>query len=87
VVKIDSDERRMGLSLKRVSSAEYLEADYKRATDPEPAQQSTVGDYVDYEAATLKEEDRRRADRKKGKKGKKGKDLDEFDEFEDEESY
>jgi len=89
VVKIDTDERRMGLSLKRVSSAEYLEDDYKRATDPEPAaQQTTVGDYVDYEAATLKEEDRRRADRKKAKKGKRGgKDLDEFDEFEDEESY
>jgi small subunit ribosomal protein S1 len=88
VVKIDTDERRMGLSLKRVSSADYLEADYRRATTPESEQaQSTVGDYVDYEAATLKEEDRRRADRKKGKKGKKGKDFDEFDEFEDEESY
>ncbi len=90
VVKIDPEQRRMGLSLKRVSSPEYLDADYRRATTPpeeapaEPA--APMGDYVDYEAATLKNEDRRRADRKKGKKGKKGKDeFDEFDEFEDEE--
>jgi small subunit ribosomal protein S1 len=88
VVKIEPQQRRMGLSLKRVSSPEYLDADYRRATSPAEeapeasSQEPPVGDYVDYEAATLKNEDRRRADRKKGKKGKKGKD--EFDEFEDE---
>jgi hypothetical protein len=81
----------MGLSLKRVSSPEYLDADYRRATTPAeeqqaPAAEPPVGDYVDYEAATLKNEDRRRADRKKGKKGKKKDDFEEFEEeFDDEE--
>jgi small subunit ribosomal protein S1 len=92
VVKIEPEQRRMGLSLKRVSSPEYLDADYRRATttpaEEEPSAEAAppvVGDYVDYEAATLKNEDRRRADRKKGKKGKKGKDdLDDLDEFEEE---
>src|SRR6185436_6873579 len=36
VVKIDPEQRRMGLSLKRVSSPEYLDTDYRRATEPEP---------------------------------------------------
>jgi small subunit ribosomal protein S1 len=91
VVKIDPQQRRMGLSLKRVSSPEYLDADYRRATTPAeeqqaPAAEPPVGDYVDYEAATLKNEDRRRADRKKGKKGKKKDDFEEFEEeFDDEE--
>ena len=31
VVKIDPEQRRMGLSLKRVSSPEYMDADYERA--------------------------------------------------------
>jgi len=44
-----------------------------------------IGDYVDYEAATLKDEERRRNDRRKGnKKGKKGK---EFEDFDDESDY
>jgi small subunit ribosomal protein S1 len=30
VIKIDADKRRMGLSLKRVSSAEYAEADWEK---------------------------------------------------------
>jgi small subunit ribosomal protein S1 len=88
VVKIDPQQRRMGLSLKRVSSPEYLDADYRRATTPaeeQPPAEPPVGDYVDYEAATLKNEDRRRADRKKGKKGKKKDDFDEFEEFDEEE--
>ena len=92
IVKIEPEERRMGLSLKRVSSPDYLDTDYRRATEPEPERPAaTVGDYVDYEAATLKDEDRRRNDRKKGKKGKKGKGEfdDEFaDEFEgDDDDY
>jgi len=84
VVKIDPEQRRMGLSLKRVSSAEYLEDDFKRATSPIEEPPTLVDDMAGYEAATLKSEDRRRVDRKKGKKGKKGKEgFDEFDEFED----
>ncbi len=93
VVKIEPEQRRMGLSLKRVSSPEYLDADYRRATttpaeeEPEAAA-PPLGDYVDYEAATLKSDDRRRADRKKGKKGKKDKEeLDELDEFEEDETF
>jgi small subunit ribosomal protein S1 len=94
VVKIDPEQRRMGLSLKRVSSPEYLETDYRRATgspEEEAAAANTsappVGDYVDYEAATLKDGDRRRAERKKGKKGKKKDEFDEFDEFDEEDTF
>ncbi len=79
VVKIDPENRRLGLSIKKVASPDYAEADYKRATDP-------TFDYVDFEAATLKEEERRRAERKKGggKKGKKGgKGEFGFEEFDD----
>jgi small subunit ribosomal protein S1 len=65
VVKIDSDERRLGLSLKRVSSPEYMDADLKRARRDTTAA-STGGDIADFEAASLKENDRRR----RGKKGK-----------------
>src|SRR5258706_1299024 len=84
IVKIEPEERRMGLSLKRVSSPDYLDTDYRRATEPEPETPTpTVGDYVDYEAATLKDEDRRRNDRKKGKKGKKGKDANEFEDYDE----
>src|SRR5450432_375694 len=91
IVKIEPEQRRMGLSLKRVSSPEYLDTDYRRATHPaeeEPAPPPTVGDYVDYEAAQIKDEDRRRNERKKGKKGAK-KDKDEFSEFtgDDDDSY
>ncbi|MEP7287297.1 MAG: S1 RNA-binding domain-containing protein [Chloroflexota bacterium] len=90
IVKIEPQERRMGLSLKRVDSPDYLDTDYRRATDPvveEPAPSAApaVGDYVDYEAATLKDEDRRRNERKKGsKKGKRAKDD---NDFEDEDDY
>lgn len=86
VVKIEPQQRRLGLSLKRVNSPDYVDADYKRAMEaPAPkAAEAPYGDYVDFEAASLKEEERRR-DRKKGKKGgKKGKgEFDEFDEFDD----
>jgi len=86
VVKIEPEQRRMGLSLKRVSSPDYMDVDYKRATSPvEETPAPTIGDYVDYEAATLKDEDRRRNERKKGKKGKRKDDFDEFDEFSEEE--
>jgi small subunit ribosomal protein S1 len=97
IVKIDPQQRRMGLSLKRVNSSEYIDQDYRRATGaPEeveaesteagaaPAGGPVIGDYVDYEAATQKADDRRRAERKKGKKGKrKTDDADEFEDFED----
>ena len=91
IVKIEPEQRRMGLSLKRVSSPEYVDADFGRATTPRPAEPepaATVGDYVDYEAAQIKDEDRRRNERKKGKKGAK-KDKDEFSEFggEEDDSY
>jgi small subunit ribosomal protein S1 len=80
IVKIEPQERRMGLSLKKVSSAEFVETDFRRATTPPEAQAPAIGDYVDYEAATLKDEERRRNDRRKGnKKGKKGKDFEDFD--------
>jgi len=86
VVKIDPEQRRLGLSLKKVNSAEYMDADYRRAMSPAaeaPAQ--PFGDYVDFEAASLKEDERRRADRKKNKKGKKGGkgESSEYDEYSD----
>lgn len=76
VVKIDPEQRRLGLSLKKVTSPDYAESDYRRAMEP---------DFADFEAASLKEDERRRVERKKGgkktgKKGGKG-------EFEDEEEY
>lgn len=86
VVKIEPQQRRMGLSLKRVDSADYLDGDYTRATTaPAPREPEVAGDLADFEAASLKEEDRRARDRKKGNKkggGRKG-GRDEFDEFED----
>src|SRR5258708_2560238 len=72
IVKIEPEQRRMGLSLKRVSSPEYVDADFGRATTPRPAEPepaATVGDYVDYDAAQIKDEDRRRNERTEGKKG------------------
>jgi small subunit ribosomal protein S1 len=88
VVKIDSDQRRMGLSLKKVSSPDFVESDYRRATGA--AAPSPIDEYVDFEAASVKEDERRRNDRKKGKKGTPGKKsgrggFEEFDEFEDDE--
>jgi small subunit ribosomal protein S1 len=62
VIKIDAEQRRLGLSLKKVTSPDYAEADYRRAMEP---------DFADFEAASLKEEERRRSERKKGKRGGK----------------
>lgn len=67
VVKVDQVERRLGLSLKRVDSPDYLEADYRRATRPAEA----MNDIADFEAAAYREEERRR-DRKKPGEVKKG---------------
>lgn len=82
VVKIDQDERRMGLSLKRVDSPDYIEGDFRRATRPPGEVQSEV---ADFEAAAYREEERRR-DRKKGgkKSGKKGGRGDFEDDFDNE---
>ncbi len=84
VVKIESDQRRMGLSLKKVDSPDYLDGDYARATTPAAtAAPDVVSDVADFEAASLKEEDRKLRDRKKGaKKGGKKTGHDDFD-FED----
>lgn len=83
VVKIDQDERRMGLSLKRVDSPDYLEGDYRRATRPA----ESMSEIADFEAAAFREEEKGRRERKKGtpggkKSGKKGRDFE--DEFENE---
>jgi len=90
VVKIDSEQRRMGLSLKKVSSPDFVESDYRRATAA-PVAPSPIDEYVDFEAASLKDDERRRNDRKKGggkKSGKKGtRGGGGFDEFEDEDDY
>lgn len=75
VVKIEAEQRRLGLSLKKVTSPDYADADYRRAMDP---------DFADFEASSLKEDERRRSERKKGKRGGKrgGKaDFDEEDEY------
>jgi small subunit ribosomal protein S1 len=97
VVKIDMDDRRMGLSIKRVDSPDYLEADYRRAmgieappaAPPPPRREArqAPADVADFESAMLKEEERKRADRKRGgKKGGGGKrgGKDEFEDYEDE---
>ncbi len=75
IVKIDAEQRRLGLSLKKVTSPDYADADYRRAMEP---------DFVDFEAASLKEDERRRSERKKSKRGgKRGGRAD----FEDEDEY
>jgi small subunit ribosomal protein S1 len=84
VVKIDQEERRMGLSIKRVDSPEYLESDYRRAVNrPAPAApQPQAYDVADMESAMLKDDERRRADRKRKGKGsgkRGGRDFDEED--------
>ncbi|MBX3083330.1 MAG: S1 RNA-binding domain-containing protein, partial [Anaerolineae bacterium] len=95
VVKIDMDDRRMGLSIKRVDSPDYLEADYRRAMGieqpppppPRKEPRQAPADVADFESAMLKEEERKRADRKRGgKKGGGGKrgGKDDFDDYEDE---
>ncbi len=87
VVKIDQEERRMGLSIKRVDSPEYLESDYRRAVPRSaPAAPPPGADLADMESAMLKDEERRRADRKrKGKGGKRGgRDDMDGDDFDDE---
>lgn len=76
VVKIDSEERRIGLSIKRVDSPDYMESDYRRAMgdeqprEPREARRPQVADVADFESAMLKEEERRRSDRRR--KGGKG---------------
>jgi small subunit ribosomal protein S1 len=83
VVKIDSEERRIGLSIKRVDSPDYLEADYRRAMGQEPREpqpprepreprRTSPSDVADFENAMLKEEERRRSDRKRKGGGKGG---------------
>jgi small subunit ribosomal protein S1 len=84
VVKIDQEERRMGLSLKRVDSPDYIEGDFRRATRPA----ESMSEIADFEAAAFREEEKTRRDRKKGvpsggkKGGKKGRDFE--DDFENE---
>ncbi len=63
IVKIDQVERRMGLSLRRVDSPDFIEGDFRRATRP-PGE--VMPDIAELEAAAFREDDQRRRDRKKG---------------------
>ncbi|PJF43035.1 MAG: S1 RNA-binding domain-containing protein [Chloroflexota bacterium] len=74
VIKIEPSEHRLGLSLKKVTSPDYADADYRRAIEP---------DLADFEIGSLKESERRRADRKRGKRGGRRNKPD----FEDEDEY
>jgi small subunit ribosomal protein S1 len=94
VVKIDSEERRIGLSIKRVDSPDYLEADYRRGMGmpPKARPQPAGADIADFEAAMLgrgEKTERRRPerpeDRRKKDKGKRGgRDEGGSDDYEDE---
>ncbi len=69
VVKVDSQRRRIGLSLRRVSSPEYVDRDYARATGaPSP-----VEPIPDFNEPPFQDEDEtRRRERRKGRpKGNK----------------
>jgi len=77
VIKIDAEQRRLGLSLKKVTASEYSASDYQRAIEP---------DFADFEAASLKEDDRRRAERKRGGK-RSGKRGGRSADFEDDDEY
>jgi len=63
IVKIDQVERRMGLSLRRVDSPDFIEGDFRRATRP-PGE--VMPDIAELEAAAFREDDQRRRERKKG---------------------
>jgi small subunit ribosomal protein S1 len=66
VVKIESDRRRLGLSLKRVNSTEYLDRDYARATGaPNPTTPEFPPDPGDPDF----QDDERRRERRKNRKG------------------
>ncbi|MHB8625346.1 MAG: 30S ribosomal protein S1 [Aggregatilineales bacterium] len=66
VVKIEGDRRRLGLSLKRVNSTEYLDRDYARATGaPRPA----VPDFPPDPTDPAFQDDERRRERRKVRKG------------------
>lgn len=71
VVKIEGDRRRIGLSLKRVNSAAYVDRDYARATNT-PAPPAPISDVADFEAASLRSEDDRRRERRKPASGAGG---------------
>jgi small subunit ribosomal protein S1 len=64
VVKIEGDRRRIGLSLKRVNSAAYVDRDYARATNT-PTPPPPISDVADFEAASLRSEEDRRRERRK----------------------
>lgn len=81
VVKIDSDDRRIGLSIKRVDSPEYVDDDYKRAMgeDPTPAPRREVPrrstpeqDIAGFEAMLNKDSDESRRRRDAGKPARGG---------------
>ena len=60
VIKIDRTRKRIGLSLKRVASAEYADLDWKTAMadlDGGPAESAEVADVVEDFDAALDEED------------------------------
>ncbi len=66
VVKIESDRRRLGLSLKRVNSSEYLDRDYARATG---APRPEVPDFPPDPTDPAFQDDERRRERRKVRKG------------------
>lgn len=79
IVKVDIENRRMGLSLKKVNSAEYLDQDWN-APKEEPAEPG-IDDIVGYQAAISREESGKSTGR--NKKGAKGRDRRNFDEYEE----
>jgi small subunit ribosomal protein S1 len=82
VVKIDAENRRIGLSIKRVDDADYMEND--RRSTPRPARtEAPMDSFADFEVATLKEDERRRNERRKGGGKKGGKRGGGFGEYED----
>lgn len=50
VIKVDRDRKRIGLSLKRVASAEYAEMDWQAAVSPPPAPKPAPVEVEDFDA-------------------------------------
>jgi small subunit ribosomal protein S1 len=56
VIRIDPDKRRIGLSLKRVASSEYLDVDWQEGYDQVESYEDAPGDEFEEDVETFEEE-------------------------------
>jgi len=56
VIRIDPDKRRIGLSLKRVASSEYLDVDWQEGYDQAESYEDASGDEFEEDVEAVEEE-------------------------------